>query len=107
MVYLLLGYLSFISLQIGYEYNWCVCNCGLKDVYFIFILVLFDNIYMGLLFAYLHFYINRQGFFQLPAERHIHATLSCITMLTASNLPEVFTKYFTDVFGFIIIQITV
>lgn len=63
MVYLLLGYLSFIILQTGCEYNWCVCNCELKDVYFIFILVLFDNIYMALLFAYLHFYIDRQVFF--------------------------------------------
>lgn len=63
MVYLLLGCISFIILQTGCEYNWCIYNCGLKGVYLIFILVLFDNIYISLLFAYLNFYINKQVFF--------------------------------------------
>lgn len=104
---MLLSYLSFIILQTGCKYNRYVSNCGLKDVYLIFILVLFYSIYMALLFAYLHFYINRQVFFfQLSAKRDIHATVSC-TMFAASTLAEVLTKYFTDMFGFIIIQVTV
>lgn len=55
-----------------------VYNCGLKDIEdFISLLVLFDYINLDLLFAYLHFCINRQVFFlTVSKKRHsCHFTL--------------------------------